>query len=62
MTWIALWLGLIGCVTLAPHERGLLLTPVMGDPRDAAFEVHVHDVREGMAGATPGGGASCGCN
>ena len=68
--WIAAALGLAlagasGCVTLKPWERGELMRRCMqadGDPHEAAMDEHVHSQREGMRGASPGGGVSCGCS
>ena len=52
------------CATLAPYERGLLMTPVMQDaatPGEAAVEAHMDGTREHASGADGETGASCGC-
>lgn len=54
-----------GCATVQPWERGVMMRRAMQasvDPLADAFLNHVRTTRESMAGATLGGGLSCGCN
>ncbi len=56
---------LTGCAQVPPHARADLASPQMqptADDLEATLESHVHENREGSAGATPVRGASCGCN
>lgn len=53
-----------GCATVQPYERSLLMSRAMQEPLDpleASFDAHVYGTRESMTGASPVGGASCGC-
>lgn len=62
---VAIGVGLEGCATLAPWERGQLQQRCMQhslDPLETAMDLHVHRTRESILGAAAGGGASCGCN
>ena len=57
--------GIGGCATLKPWERGRLMQRCMQgslDPLETAMDLHVHRTREAIMGAAAGGGASCGCN
>lgn len=51
------------CSAVPPHARGRLMERSMqaASPLDAAFDVHVEEVRESAVGASSGEGASCGC-
>ena len=62
--WILTIVLLAGCATVRPWERGDLVAPCMDaiDPLEAAANHHVTTTREGIRGASGGGGASCGCN
>ena len=53
----------VGCVTVAPYERGTLAHPTMV-PEDIStgLDEHVRAVSEGAAGGLGGGGGGCGCN
>ncbi len=58
--------GLLGgCAVVRPWQRGVLMKRAM-KPAPASggttFELHVHTIREAMAGAAGDAGASCGCN
>lgn len=58
-------LGLSGCVTIQPWERGRLANPDMqfgGSEELAAAEAHATEVREGSAGGFDAAGGGCGCN
>jgi len=58
-------LGLSGCVTIQPWERGRLANPDMqfgGAEELAAAEAHATEVREGSAGGFDAAGGGCGCN
>jgi hypothetical protein len=39
----------------------VLMSPVMMEAEDEAFDLHVWQTRELMRGATGGSGAACGC-
>ncbi|GAB4109933.1 MAG: hypothetical protein OHK0013_45680 [Sandaracinaceae bacterium] len=55
----------IGCVTVAPYQRGLLTRPAMStdfESSESAFRAHVHDSREGSTGGMGSTGGGCGCN
>ena len=54
-----------GCAVLKPYERTELMCRVMQDPASplgARFDTHLQRTREAIAGASAGGGASCGCD
>ncbi len=56
---------LLGCASVDPSQRGTLMKRSMqlpSDPMEMAFDSHVHETRESLAGATQVGGPSCGCN
>ncbi len=56
---------LSGCGVVKPWQRGTLMQRAMqASPAHAgaAFEQHVHTIREAMAGASTESGVSCGCN
>jgi len=56
---------LSACAHVKTWERGVLMSRVMEDGPsglESRIENHVHSVREGMTGATPGKGTPCGCN
>jgi hypothetical protein len=54
----------VGCVHVAPYERGNLARPSMSaeDPFTTPLAAHVQDVSEGASGGLSGGGGGCGCN
>jgi hypothetical protein len=58
---IGLLLSLLGCAPLLAHQRAVLMSPVMMEAEDEAFDLHVWQTRELMRGATGGSGAACGC-
>lgn len=53
------------CVHVAPHEREALSRPSM-DPkeeaREAAFQAHLREAREGATASAGAAGGGCGCN
>lgn len=55
--------GSVGCVKVAPYERGTLAHPTM-TPDDVAIGIdeHVRTVSEGASGGLAGAGGGCGCN
>jgi len=58
-------LGLGGCITIQPWERGRLANSDMqfgGAEELAAAESHATEVREGSAGGFDAAGGGCGCN
>jgi len=64
-TVLLIALGLGGCVTIQPWERGRLAQPDMqfgGAEELAAAEAHATEVREGSAGGFDAAGGGCGCN
>lgn len=61
--WAAL--GLSGCATVQPWERGTLSDYTMRpdrDPMSNTMYEHVYFTREAAAGGTGVGGGGCGCN
>ncbi len=58
-------LGLSGCVSLAPWERGNLAKPHMAlnpDPMQRSMRAHNYGSREsGASDNASGGGGGCGC-
>lgn len=59
----ALSFVLVGCVKVAPYERGMLAHPTMTPDEIAiGLDAHVRAVSEGAAGGLGGGGGGCGCN
>lgn len=64
-TLAALTLGLSGCMTISPRERGTLTDYTMRSDRDKlhdAMTEHIHFSREAAAGGRGVGGGGCGCN
>mgnify|MGYP001573177631 CR=1 FL=1 len=60
---ILLWL--LACVHVPAWDRSVLLSEPMDpgyDPLGQSFDLHVHDTREAMSGATAAAGVPCGCN
>ena len=57
--------GLSACAHVQPHEREALSRPSM-DPkeesREAAFQAHVRESREGSTASSGSSGGGCGCN
>lgn len=60
-----LLVALTGCAHVKPHEREALSRPSM-DPatesRDAAFQAHLRESREGATASAGAAGGGCGCN
>ena len=55
--------GSVGCVKVAPYERGALAHPTMlPEGVESAMDEHVRAVSEGATGGVSGGGGGCGCN
>jgi len=53
----------VGCVSVAPYERGTLAHPSMtSEDMATSFDEHVRAVSEGATGGFGGGGGGCGCN
>ncbi|MFO0640189.1 MAG: DUF4266 domain-containing protein [Polyangiaceae bacterium] len=53
----------VGCVKVAPYERGTLAHPTMvTDDMAIGVDAHVRGVSEGASGGLGGGGGGCGCN
>lgn len=58
-------IGLSGCTTVQPWERGNLAEYTMRpdrDPLHAAMSEHIYFSREGSSGGRGVGGGGCGCN
>lgn len=58
-------LGVSGCVTVSPYERGRLAQPDMALDRPAelvAGQDHADEYREASVGGWGGAGGGCGCN
>ena len=58
-------LGLGGCATVKPWERGALSDYTMRpdrDPMSDSFAEHVYFTREASSGGSSVGGGGCGCN
>ena len=56
-------MSVVGCVHVAPYERGILAQPAMTmDDLASGMEQHVRAVSEGATGGFSGGGGGCGCN
>ena len=64
--WIPLLLlGVAGCTTVQPWERGTLADYTMRPDRDPLEEIlaeHVYFTREAASGGRGVGGGGCGCN
>ena len=61
----ALSVGLMGCGTVQPWQKGNLAKPDMAfdsDPLQTRFEEHTYFSKEGAAGGMSVGGGGCGCN
>jgi uncharacterized protein DUF4266 len=62
---LMLGIGLSGCVSLAPWERGNLAKPHMAinpDPMQSSMRSHNYGSRESGASVnSSGGGGGCGC-
>jgi hypothetical protein len=65
-TWLPLLLlGMSGCATVQPWERGTLADYTMRpdrDPLEDLLSEHVYFTREASAGGRGVGGGGCGCN
>ncbi len=54
-----------GCVRVRPWQREILTRPELRDPPWPAIkrgDDHAWRIREGVGGASVGGGGGCGCN
>ena len=61
---VALSLGLAGCATVQPWQRGRLAHGSMtfdADPSRAAYDAHWQESREGAAGGFGVQSGGCGC-
>lgn len=61
---LLLIVGLSGCVTVQPWERGILSDPMMifnENALDKGIQEHHFDFREGSVGGTGSQGGGCGC-
>ena len=62
---LALLCTMVGCVSVAPHEREYLARSSM-DPKteagEAAFQAHLRESREGATSSAGASGGGCGCN
>ena len=61
---VALSLGLAGCVSVQPWQRGRLAHDSMtfdGDPGGTAYATHWQESREGAAGGFGVQSGGCGC-
>ena len=61
---VALSIGLGGCATVQPWQRGRLAHESMtfdGDPLRAAYDAHWQESREGAAGGSGVQSGGCGC-
>lgn len=57
-------LGLTGCTTVEPWERGNLAKPQMAaeaHPMQSAVRAHIHGSREAGGGGQASEGGGCGC-
>lgn len=65
LLWFIICIGLSGCVSLAPWERGNLAKPQMAiDPHPLQDAMRGHNYSSREAGASDnasGGGGGCGC-
>ena len=64
LTVLYLFLGLSGCVQVAPWERGYLAKPQMAlepHPGQTVFREHIYGGRESAAGGAAVSGGGCGC-
>ncbi|MGZ8993076.1 MAG: DUF4266 domain-containing protein [Burkholderiaceae bacterium] len=62
---VALCLGLMGCETVQPWQKGNLAKPEMAfdpDPLQTRFAEHTYFSKEGASGGMSVGGGGCGCN
>jgi hypothetical protein len=62
---LTLLLGLAGCGTVQPWERGTLSDYTMRPDRDIlddSLRDHIYFTREAAAGGRGVGGGGCGCN
>jgi Domain of unknown function (DUF4266) len=62
--FVALTLGLAGCATVQPWQRGRLAQECMtfnADPARAAYDAHWQESREGAAGGSGVQSGGCGC-
>ncbi|MBA3252796.1 MAG: DUF4266 domain-containing protein [Burkholderiaceae bacterium] len=57
--------GLMGCSTVQPWQKGNLAKPEMAfdpDPLQTRFAEHTYFSKEGASGGMSVGGGGCGCN
>ncbi|MBA2413721.1 MAG: DUF4266 domain-containing protein [Burkholderiaceae bacterium] len=62
---LALSVGLIGCGTVQPWQKGNLAKEDMAfdpDPLQTRFAEHTYHSKEGATGGLSVGGGGCGCN
>lgn len=62
---LALSVGLMGCETVSPWQKGNLAKPEMAfdpDPLQTRFAEHTYFSKEGASGGMSVGGGGCGCN
>ena len=62
---LALRIGLMGCETVQPWQKGNLAKEDMAfdpDPLQTRFAEHTYHSKEGATGGTSVGGGGCGCN
>jgi Domain of unknown function (DUF4266) len=62
---LALCVGLMGCETVQPWQKGNLAKEDMAfdpDPLQTRFAEHTYHSKEGATGGTSVGGGGCGCN
>lgn len=62
---LAVSIGLMGCSTVQPWQKGNLAKPSMAfdyDPLQTRFEEHTYYSKEGASGGYSVGGGGCGCN
>jgi len=62
---LVLSVGLVGCSTVQPWQKGNLAKSEMSfdhDPLQTRFEEHTYFSKEGASGGMSVGGGGCGCN
>ncbi len=62
---VVLSVGLMGCSTVQPWQKGNLANPEMAfdsDPLQTRFAEHTYFSKEGASGGMSIGGGGCGCN
>lgn len=64
VTVVVLGVASTACVTVSPHERGVLAQPEMdpaGDGLEETFHSHIESAREAGFGGHGASGGGCGC-